>query len=80
MVKRVDVAVYKAFQDLSDDKWSSGINVLGLADGGVVWADDEYNKDLITEDMRAAVDQASKEIIEGKIVVHDYRADNTCPF
>jgi basic membrane protein A len=80
MVKRVDVAVYNAFKDLADDKWSSGINVLGLADGGIAWADDENNKDLITADMRAAVAQASKEIIEGKIVVHDYRADNTCPF
>nr|WP_321445865.1 BMP family ABC transporter substrate-binding protein [uncultured Cohaesibacter sp.] len=80
MVKRVDVAVYKAFQDLAEDKWSSGINVLGLAEGGVAWADDENNKDLITDDMRAAVAQASKDIVEGKIVVHDYRADNTCPF
>ncbi len=80
MVKRVDVAVYKAFKDLADDKWSSGIYVLGLAEGGVAWADDENNKDLITDDMRAAVAQASKDIIEGKIVVHDYRADNTCPF
>ncbi|TLP46250.1 BMP family ABC transporter substrate-binding protein [Cohaesibacter sp. CAU 1516] len=80
MVKRVDIAVYKAFKDLADDNWSSGINVLGLAEGGVAWADDANNKDLITEDMRAAVAQASKDIVEGKIVVHDYRADNTCPF
>lgn len=80
MVKRVDVAVYNAFKDLADDNWSSGINVLGLAEGGVAWADDENNKDLISEDMRAAVAQASKDIVEGKIVVHDYRADNTCPF
>ena len=80
MVKRVDVAVYNAFKDLAEDKWTSGINVLGLAEGGVAWADDENNKDLITDDMRAAVAQASKEIVDGKIVVHDYRADNTCPF
>ena len=80
MVKRVDVAVYTAFKDLADDNWSSGINVLGLAEDGVAWADDENNKDLVNDDMRAAVAKASKEIIEGKIVVHDYRADNTCPF
>ena len=80
MVKRVDTAVYNAFKDLASDDWSSGIYVLGLAEDGVAWADDENNKDLITADMRAAVDQASKEIIDGKIVVHDYRADNSCPF
>ncbi|WP_320143571.1 BMP family ABC transporter substrate-binding protein [uncultured Cohaesibacter sp.] len=80
MVKRVDTAVYNAFKDLASDNWSSGIYVLGLAENGVEWADDDYNKDLITTDMRAAVDQASKEIIDGKIVVHDYRADNSCPF
>nr|WP_321981648.1 BMP family ABC transporter substrate-binding protein [uncultured Cohaesibacter sp.] len=80
MVKRVDTAVYNAFKDLASDDWSSGIYVLGLAEDGVAWADDENNKDLITDDMRAAVDQASKEIIDGKIVVHDYRADNSCPF
>nr|WP_321526813.1 BMP family ABC transporter substrate-binding protein [uncultured Cohaesibacter sp.] len=80
MVKRVDTAVYNAFKDLASDNWSSGIYVLGLAENGVAWADDENNKDLITADMRAAVDQASKDIIDGKIVVHDYRADNSCPF
>ena len=80
MVKSVDVAVYNAFKDLADDNWTSGINVLGLAEAGVSWADDENNKDLVSADMRAAVEQAAKEIIDGKIVVHDYRADNTCPF
>lgn len=80
MVKRVDVAVYKAFDDVANDKWSSGIQVLGLAEDAVAWADDEHNKALISDEMRAAVDKATKEIIEGKIVVHDYRSDNTCPF
>lgn len=80
MVKRVDVAVYNAFKDLAADNWSSGINVLGLAEDGVAWADDSNNKPLISDDMRAAVEQATKDIIGGKIVVHDYRADNTCPY
>ena len=80
MVKRVDIAVYNAFKDLADDNWSSGINVLGLAEGGVAWADDDNNKALIDADMRKAVEMASKQIIDGKIVVHDYRSDNTCPF
>ena len=80
MVKAVDVAVYNAFQDLANDNWTSGIYILGLAEGGVSWADDEHNKPLIGDDMRQAVAKAEKEIIDGKIVVHDYRADNTCPY
>ncbi|WP_319411524.1 BMP family ABC transporter substrate-binding protein [uncultured Cohaesibacter sp.] len=80
MVKRVDTAVYNAFKDLAADNWSSGIYVLGLAEDGVAWADDENNKDLISADMRSAADQASAEIVDGKIVVHDYRSDNSCPF
>ena len=80
MVKRVDTAVHKAFSDAANDKWTSGIYVLGLAEEGVAWADDANNKDLITAEMREAVAKASADIVAGKIVVHDYRADNTCPF
>ena len=80
MLKRVDVAVYSAFKDVMDDKFTSGIYVLGLAEGGVDWADDEYNKDLISADMRTAVEKASAAIKEGKIVVHNYSADQSCPF
>src|SRR3546814_9097680 len=48
MLKRVDVAAYKAFKDAAEGNWTSGIQNLGLADDGVGWALDEYNKDLIT--------------------------------
>ncbi len=80
MLKRVDVAAYKAFKDAHDGNWSSGIQVLGLAEDGVGWALDEYNKDLITDDMRAKVDQAAADIVAGVIDVHDYMASDSCSY
>lgn len=79
MLKRVDVAVETAFNDAKNDKWTAGTYVLGLAEGGVDWALDDNNKSLINDEMKAAVDQAKADIIAGKIAVHDYMADKTCP-
>ncbi|QGZ37473.1 BMP family lipoprotein [Stappia indica] len=80
MLKRVDVAVEKAFTDAKDGKWTSGVYSLGLAEDGVDWALDDNNKALITEEMKSAVDQAKADIISGKIAVHDYMATESCPF
>lgn len=79
MLKRVDVAVYDAFSDVNNGEFTSGINVLGLAEGGVGWALDENNESLITDEMKAAVAEASAAIISGEIVVHDYMSDSACP-
>ena len=80
MTKRVDVAIYDVFKDAKDDKWTAGVKVLGLKEGGVGWALDDHNKGLISADMKAAVDKAEKAIIGGSVVVHDYMADKTCPY
>jgi len=80
MLKRVDVAVYDAFMAAKDGKFEPGINVLGLKEGGVDYAMDENNKDLVTEDMKAAVEAAKADIIDGKVEVHDYMSDETCPY
>jgi basic membrane protein A len=80
MLKRVDVAVNKAFVDSMMDKWSSGVEVLGLAEGGVDYAYDEHNAALITDGMKAAVEKAKADIISGTVKVHDYMADKSCPF
>lgn len=80
MLKRVDVAAYKTFKSAEDGSWKPGIQVLGLAEGGVDWALDEHNKDLITADMKAMVEKVKADIIAGKIVVHDYMSDNKCTY
>ena len=79
MLKRVDVAAYKAFMDAKNDKFTTGFQVLGVAEGGIDWALDEHNKALITDAMKAAVDKAKAGIVDGSIKVHDYMADNSCP-
>ena len=77
MVKRVDVAVYDAFKEGKNIK--PGVKEMGLSNNGVDYAYDKYNKDLITPEMKAKVDAAKKEIIDGKIKVHNYMTDNKCP-
>ncbi len=79
MLKRVDVAAYNSFKTALDDNWKAGIQILGLAENGVDWALDEHNADLITAAMKTKVEQAKANIISGKIQVHDYRSDNSCP-
>ena len=80
MLKRVDVAVYDAFMDSKNGEFSSGINVLGLAEDGVGYAVDEHNEALITDEMKAAVEKAKADIIAGTVEVHDYMSDNACPY
>jgi basic membrane protein A len=73
MVKRVDVAVYNAFQGVKP-----GVTALGLKDGGVDYALDEHNAKLVSADMKKKVDAAKADIIAGKIKVIDYMAANAC--
>lgn len=75
MLKRVDVAVYQVAMGPKP-----GVTVLGLKEGGVDYALDEYNAKLVTPEMKAKVDAAKADIVAGKIKVVDYMADNACKF
>ncbi|MEM5521398.1 BMP family ABC transporter substrate-binding protein [Sulfitobacter sp. AS59] len=77
MLKRVDNAVYQAMAD--GPGMEKGFNVMGIANGGVGYAMDEYNKDIVSADMQAVVDEASAQIADGTLVVHDYMSDDSCP-
>jgi basic membrane protein A len=79
MLKRVDVAVYNAFMDVKNEKWTTGFNVLGLKEGGVGYAVDDNNMKLISDDMKSAVSKAEADIKSGALVVHNYMSDNSCP-
>lgn len=80
MVKRVDVAVYNAMKSAKDGTWTGGVKNLGLKEGGVDWALDEHNKSLISSKTKSIVDKAKQDIIDGKITVVDYRANNNCNY
>ncbi len=79
MVKRIDLAVYDAYSDAKNDKFSSGIQSLGVSEGGVAAAIDDNNKSLITPEMQSALDKAKAGIISGTVKVHDYTTDSSCP-
>ncbi|MHB0951288.1 MAG: BMP family lipoprotein [Allorhizobium sp.] len=79
MIKRVDLAVYNAYADAKGDKFSAGVQALGVKEDGVGYALDEHNAKLITEEMKAAVEKARADIISGAVKVHDYMSDNSCP-
>ncbi|MEL6101866.1 MAG: BMP family ABC transporter substrate-binding protein [Pseudomonadota bacterium] len=77
MLKRVDNAVYEAFNDGPD--METGFQVMGLANGGVGYAMDENNAPLVSADMQSAVDDAASKIASGELQVHDYMSDDSCP-
>lgn len=77
MLKRVDVAVYESMK--AGDGVKPGSMVLGLAEDGVGYAVDENNEALISGDMRAAVEKARQQIIDGDLDVVSYYANDSCP-
>ena len=77
MLKRVDNAVYDAFSAGTDIE--PGIAVMDLKAGGVDYALDDHNAPLVSDEMKAAVDEAKAKIEAGEIAVHDYMSDETCP-
>ena len=77
MLKRVDNAVFEAFT--AGTALETGIVSMDLASGGVGYALDEYNADLVTAQMKATVDAAAAQIAAGQLSVHDYMSDDSCP-
>ncbi len=75
MLKRVDVAVEQAVT-----AWKPGVTVLGLKEGGVDYAMDEYNAKLVTPEMKQKVEAAKAGVIAGKVKVVDYMANNGCKY
>lgn len=67
MLKRVDTAVYETINDQAEDSWEGGLQVFGLAEEGVDYADS--NPELLTEDIQAQLDEFKQQIIDGEITV-----------
>jgi basic membrane protein A len=73
-VKRVDVAVDTVFTEARNGTWKAGPEVLGLAQHGVDYSLDEFNRKLITPDMERRLNQAKADIIAGRITVPEYKS------
>src|SRR5262245_59135246 len=74
MIKRVDLAIYETFKTAKDGTWKAGVRNLGVAENGVGYSLDDYNRKLITPEMQKRLEQARADIIAGKIKVTDYMA------
>ena len=78
MLKRVDVAVQEVFARAGGG-FEPGIVSLGVAEGGIGWALDAHNRDLITPEMEEAATEAADLIAEGRVKVHDSTTEGPCP-
>jgi len=74
MLKRVDVAVYNAFTQAKNGTWKAGASSLGLKEGGVDYALDENNRQILTPEIQAKLDEAKRAIIDGKLQVQAYQS------
>ncbi|MEM7718831.1 MAG: BMP family ABC transporter substrate-binding protein [Pseudomonadota bacterium] len=78
MLKRVDNAVYDVFS-AGVDGFEAGVHVMSLENEGVGYALDDNNASLISDEMKAAVDDAKSKIIAGDINVVAYYENDSCP-
>jgi basic membrane protein A len=78
-LKRVDVATYDSFMAAKNGTWKGGVQVYDLKNNGVGYAEDQWNKSILSPDAKKAADAAKADIIAGKLEVHDYMSDNKCP-
>ncbi len=73
MVKRVDRAVYETISDAREDKWRPGIKYLGIKEEAIDFSVDRNNRNLITQAMLDAIENAKDLIIRGSKVVESYQ-------
>lgn len=78
MLKQVDVSIYLTIKSAIEDTFKAGVEVFGLdrtvtiddvTYSGVGYAIDKYNKDLVSAEMIAKVEEAKAKIVKGEIVV-----------
>jgi len=69
MIKQIDVAVYEACRALVEDRFPTGVQSFGLAEGGVGWALDEHNRSLIDAEDEARMAELAAQIASGALVV-----------
>lgn len=72
MVKRVDLAVYKALKRAKSGNFKPGIYTLGLKEKGVSYAIDQYNKDIIPDNIIEKIEITKHQIVSKKIKVTNY--------
>jgi basic membrane protein A len=75
MLKRIENAVYQVVEEEVEGRFRGGVHVYGLANDGVDYALDDFNRALIPQDVIERVEQAKRDIIAGRIRVTDAMAE-----
>jgi basic membrane protein A len=70
MLKRVDNAVLQTIEQYSNGALKGGFSTFGLKEGGIDYAQNQYNKELLG-DIPTTLDQIKQKIISGEIKVPD---------
>src|SRR5215216_300258 len=68
MLKRVDNAVQKTIADFVNGTEKGGIKTFGLKEGGIDYAQNQYNKELLG-DIPTTLDELKQKIVDGEIKV-----------
>lgn len=69
MVKELSASVERVIGETADGNFMAGVRYLGLEDGGVSYALDEYNQSLLTDEILQTVESLKAQIIAGEIDV-----------
>ena len=78
LMVRVDNAIFRALMATKNNIWGDELRATGLQEKGLELAFDKYNKDLISKELRAQIDQITADIILKKINLEDYSSLNAC--
>lgn len=79
MVKKVGVAAYGTWSEARRGQWQPGVKSLGLAENGVDWQLDIFNRNVVSKKAEKRINEIREDIISGQIKVVDYLANNSCP-
>ncbi len=74
MMKRVDTAVYDTIKSVLDSNFKGGYREFATKDNGVGYAENEYNKELITS-IKPKLEEIKAKIISGEIKVPATKKD-----
>ena len=74
MLKRVDVAIHETIQGFVNTTFAGGYRTLGLAEGGVGYAENDHNREMIA-DIKDRLEALKQKIIAGEIKVPENRTE-----
>ena len=69
MAKDIPTSAQNIIKEVLNDKFMGGIRYFGLEDGGVYYAVDEHNRNLLSDEILERVESLKTKILTGEIVV-----------